>query len=46
MAEEEDDIEVVFDLQHSYDTRSKGLTSQDNPPMTSTLNIGKAVPPK
>ena len=27
MAKEEDDIEAVFDLQNSYNTRSKGLTS-------------------
>ena len=38
--------EATFDLQHSYNTISKGLTSQDNPPSTSAPNIGKAVPPK
>ena len=46
MAEEEDDTEVVFDLQHYYNTRSKGMTSQDNPPLTSTLNTGKATLPE
>ena len=46
MVEEEEDIEVVFDLQHSYNTRSKGLTSQDTPSMTSTQCTSKIVPPK
>ena len=46
MEEEEYDVEAVFDLHHSYNTTSKGLTSQDNPPSTSTLNIGKTTPPK
>ena len=37
MAEEEheEDTEDVFDLQHSYNTRSKGSPPQDTSPMTS-----------
>ena len=46
MAEEEDKTEAIFDLQHSYNTRSKGYTSQDNPPSTSTPSAGKAAAPK
>ena len=46
MAEEEDDTEVVFDLNHCYNTRSKGLTSLNNPSLTFSPNTGKAVPPK
>ena len=46
MAEEEDESEVIFDLQQSYNTRSKGQTSQDNRPSTSTPNVGKPAAPK
>ena len=33
-------------MKHPYNTRSKGLTSQDNPSTTSTSNVRKEVPPK
>ena len=46
MATEGDESEATFDLQHSYNTRSKGQTSQENPPTTSTSNTGKATPPR
>ena len=44
--EQEEDTYVAFDLKHSYNTRSKGLTAQDTPPTTSTQGICKALPIK
>ena len=46
MAEEEDETEAIFDLQHSYNTRRKGRTSQDNPPLTSTPSTRKVAASK
>ena len=46
MVEEEEDMKNVFDLQHSYNTRIKGLTKQDPPPVTSTQGTSKTVSPK
>ena len=41
--EEEEDKKVFFNMQHSYNTRSRVLTSQDTPQTTSAQGIGKTV---
>ena len=46
MVEEEEETQDVFYLQHSYNTRSKCLTSQDNSPSTCSPKTSKTVPPK
>ena len=46
MAKEEDEFDVIFNVQHSYNTRSKGQTYQEIPPSTSTPNVGKLVTAK
>ena len=43
MAEEENETESIFDLQHSYNTRRKCQTSQDNPLSTCAPSIGKVA---
>ena len=41
MVEEEDETKAIFDLQHSYNTRRKGHTSQYDPPLTSNPTTSK-----
>ena len=36
----------IFNVQHSYNTRSEGQTSQETPPSTSTSNKGKTTAQK
>ena len=44
--EEEEEPKIVFNVQHSYNTNSKGHISQEPLPSTSTSNAGKITTPK
>ena len=46
MVEKEDELVVVFNVQHPYNTRSKGKISNVPPSSSSTPNKGKIVAPK
>ena len=46
MEEEEYESEAIFDLQHSYNSKSKYQTLHETPPSTSTPNADKATTPK
>ena len=46
MVEEYEEPATVFNVQQYYNTRSKGQTSQESTPSSSTSNTGKATTPK
>ena len=46
ISEEDDEPDIVYNLQHPYNTRIKGQTSHKSPPSTSTPNTGKSTSQK
>ena len=46
MAGVEKDYEVIYNVQHSYNTKSKFQTSHESPPSTSVSNTNKRVAQK